>query len=251
MPSGGARYRGRIPNSPGVGPGPNIQESETTMNRGYGGFPYPTDLILRLYRKIIPSLRHRFARATTALHPKAQAQTPKFITEKGMDTAQYFSNSFNALVGRNSKFYLVNEADLEELGGVEYRALNALLWIIACVSLIIFNYKYYLTTNITYQYHLTIQLIALSIIAPYMSISRWRSDFEPPNLHRPFPTTWYSAFQVVSAYTTSGLSLVDQSLVPFQEAYPLLFVCAFLILAGNLAFVSIAFFNRLLLRLMI
>lgn len=91
---------------------------------------------------------------------------------------------------------------------------------------------------IAYQYHLILQLMALSIIAPYMSIPRWRSDFEPPNLHRPVPTTWYSVFQVVSAYTTSGLSLVDQSLVPFQEAYPLLFVCAFLILAGNLAFVS-------------
>lgn len=138
MPSSGARYRGRIPNSPGIGSGPIVQESATTMNRGYGGFPYPTDLLLRLYKKIIPSLRRRLARAATALQSKTQTQTPKFIADKGRDTAQYFSNSFNALVGRNSKFYLINEADLEELGGVEYRALNALLWIIASVSIISF-----------------------------------------------------------------------------------------------------------------
>ena len=34
------------------------------------------------------------------------------------------------------------------------------------------------------------------------------------------------------------MSLVDQSMIPFQRAYPMIFVMVILILAGNTAFVS-------------
>jgi hypothetical protein len=34
------------------------------------------------------------------------------------------------------------------------------------------------------------------------------------------PEDRFSLFQVVSAYTNTGTSLVDQSMVPFQTAYP-------------------------------
>ena len=47
----------------------------------------------------------------------------------------------------------------------------------------------------------------------------------------------FSAFQVVSAYTNTGMSLVDQSMVPFQRAYPMVLILPFIILAGNTAFV--------------
>lgn len=49
----------------------------------------------------------------------------------------------------------------------------------------------------------------------------------------------YSMFQVVSSYTNTGMSLVDQSMIPFQTAYPMIVVMIFLILAGNTAFVSV------------
>ena len=71
-----------------------------------------------------------------------------------------------------------------------------------------------------------------------MSMPRWRGDFEPPNLHRYVPPAWFAAFQVVSAYTNTGMSLVDQSMVPFQRAYPMVLIMALLILSGNTAFVS-------------
>lgn len=48
----------------------------------------------------------------------------------------------------------------------------------------------------------------------------------------------FSLFQVVSAYTNSGMSLVDQSMVPFQRAYPMVVTLIFLIVAGNTGFVS-------------
>ena len=42
--------------------------------------------------------------------------------------------SFNARVGHNSRFIGLSEGDHEELGGVEYRALTYLLWIVSGVS---------------------------------------------------------------------------------------------------------------------
>jgi Trk-type K+ transport system membrane component len=106
------------------------------------------------------------------------------------------------------------------------------------------------------QYHILSQLICFIIIAPYMAQGKWKSDFQPPALHKPVSSPWsglsmtstqransnrlarYSMFQVVSAYTNTGMSLVDTSLVPFQRAYTLLFPLIFLVLAGNTAFVS-------------
>ena len=44
--------------------------------------------------------------------------------------------SFEATVGRNSAFHMLTADELDELGGVEYRALNALLWIVGFVGFI-------------------------------------------------------------------------------------------------------------------
>lgn len=48
----------------------------------------------------------------------------------------------------------------------------------------------------------------------------------------------FALFQAVSAYTNTGMSLEDQSMVPFQKAYLMIIIIVFLILAGNTAFVS-------------
>ena len=42
--------------------------------------------------------------------------------------------SFDAVVGINSSFESLTKEQLEELGGVEFRALNALLWIVGIVG---------------------------------------------------------------------------------------------------------------------
>ena len=44
--------------------------------------------------------------------------------------------SFEAVVGRNSAFHQLTHDQLEELGGVEYRGLTALLWIVGAVCLL-------------------------------------------------------------------------------------------------------------------
>lgn len=42
--------------------------------------------------------------------------------------------SFQAIVGRNSRFHDLTEEQMDELGGVEYRALRVLLIIVVAVS---------------------------------------------------------------------------------------------------------------------
>jgi len=181
----------------------------------YGGFPGPVQLLLRLFRALFPGLERRLVRTVTL--PRTQTLQSTGVGTVGGEGKLQRYLTFDAVVGRNSRFHLLTDEHLRELGGVEFRALTALLWIVG-------------------GYHLGSQLLAFVVIAPYISTSRWRSAFEVPNLHRYVPPSWFAAFQVASAYTNSGMSLVDQSMIPFQKAYPMILLMAFLILAGNTAF---------------
>ncbi|ETW82205.1 potassium transporter [Heterobasidion irregulare TC 32-1] len=111
-------------------------------------------------------------------------------------------------------FYGLSDHDCEELGGVEYRALTALLWIVPA---------YAVGTLGT----------AFVVTAPYMSLARWRSNFQPPRQHRVINPVWYSIFEVIGAWANTGMSLVDQSLIPFQTAYPMLIFLIWVVIAGN------------------
>ncbi|RPD57724.1 hypothetical protein L226DRAFT_512491 [Lentinus tigrinus ALCF2SS1-7] len=188
--------------------------SRRTMHRGFGGFPMPHELLSRLFGRAFPQLERKLTRTITIPRTRTIASEHGTVAP-GARAVPYIS--FEAVVGRNSVFQALTREQLEELGGVEYRALTALLWIVAA-------------------YHIGLQLVAFIVIAPYMSIPRWHSDFIPPALHRAVPSTWFSAFQVVSSYTNTGTSLVDTSMVPFQTAYPMIVFMIILILAGNTAF---------------
>lgn len=104
------------------------------MTHNYGGFPYPTDLLLKLVRKLFPSVERRFVRTITL--PRSSSAVAG-NGQGGDSKAQYVS--FDAIIGRNSAFHMLTEEQLQELGGVEYRALTALLWIVAIVSPCIFK----------------------------------------------------------------------------------------------------------------
>ncbi|KAF4563220.1 low affinity potassium transporter [Pleurotus pulmonarius] len=186
------------------------------MHRGFGGFPMPHEIIAKLFRKFFPNVHHRLARTVTipltrtiTTHPDAHS------VAEGAKIVTYLK--FDAIVGRNSAFHFLTNEQLEELGGVEYRALNALLWIVGA-------------------YHIGVQLLSFVVIAPYMTQSRWKPAFVPPQLHKTLASPWFSLFQVVSSYTNTGMSLVDQSMLPFQQAYVMIIFMIFLILAGNTAF---------------
>ncbi|KIL68748.1 hypothetical protein M378DRAFT_70617 [Amanita muscaria Koide BX008] len=183
--------------------------------REFGGFPTPLEILRRVANRFFPSLNRRFRRTVTV------PRTMSLVSNRagalpGTKVVPYIS--FDAIVGRNSMFHRITSEQRDELGGTEYRALKALLWIIGA-------------------YHVVIQCICFTVIAPYISQPRWARNFVPPQLLKPINPVWFSAFQVVSAYTNTGTSLVDQSMIPFQTAYPMVVLMIFLILAGNTCFV--------------
>lgn len=91
------------------------QHSYSAMHSGFGGFPNPVSRAAQLLRHRLPTLERRLTmqRTTTlssALHPEQAGRSR---------TVNYIS--FDAVVGRNSKFKGLTTAQQEELGGVEYR----------------------------------------------------------------------------------------------------------------------------------
>ncbi|ETW74843.1 potassium transporter [Heterobasidion irregulare TC 32-1] len=184
----------------------------------FGGFPWPHEIISSLIKRFFPGLKRQLTRTVTM--PRTTTITSHHFHEPVSTLAKVVPYiTFDAVVGRNSEFRSLTNEQLEELGGVEYRALTALLWIVG-------------------GYHILVQMLAFTIIGPYMSIARWQPALGPPDQIRVVPPGWFSIFQVVSAYTNTGMSLSDESMVPFQQAYPVILVMVFLVLAGNTAFVS-------------
>ncbi|KAG9044583.1 low affinity potassium transporter [Tulasnella sp. UAMH 9824] len=120
-------------------------------------------------------------------------------------------------VGRNSAFLNTDELtdeQLEELGGIEYRALRALTWIVGL---------YWVGTQMA--------MFLIFVIYLYTS-SEW--DFVFEGQPRLVPKAWFAAFQAVSSYTGGGLTLVDQGMVPFASAYVMVIFQGWLIVAGSL-----------------
>lgn len=80
--------------------------------------------------RLFPSVQEKFSRtltipATTSFVPGHVAHAPE---EKA---APYLS--FGTVVGRNSAFHRLTKDQLAEVGGVEYRALNVLMWLVPVV----------------------------------------------------------------------------------------------------------------------
>ncbi|KAF8435126.1 cation transport protein-domain-containing protein [Boletus edulis BED1] len=218
-----------LPNTDQIGLG----QAQASSQTDFGGFPMPHKLLGMFFRSLFPGATNRLRKtvtipAKTALAGGEMGRTATITgatgnIPKGTKPVSYIS--FDVIVGRNSYFQMLTNEQLEELGGVEYRGLNALLWLVAL-------------------YHIGSQLVSFVVIAPYMTLPKWANDFVPPALTRSVATPWFSIFQVVSAYTNTGFSLVDQSMIPFQTAYPMILFMIFLIVAGNTGFVSVSLLSK-------
>lgn len=103
-----------------------------TKHRGFGGFPMPYELITRLIDHFFPSFKRQLTRTVTMPRTQTITSHRAGTITPGAIPVPYIS--FEAVVGRNSAFQQLSRDQLEELGGVEYRALTALLWIVGSVS---------------------------------------------------------------------------------------------------------------------
>lgn len=115
--------------------------SQRTKHRGFGGFPMPHEIISRLINRWFPDLRRNLTRTVTI--PRTQTITSQNASNliPGAKPVSYIT--FEAIVGRNSNFQQLTREELEELGGVEYRGLSALLWIVGGVSRVLLNLPSY------------------------------------------------------------------------------------------------------------
>ncbi|KAJ5819105.1 hypothetical protein N7474_004696 [Penicillium riverlandense] len=114
-----------------------------------------------------------------------------------------------SLISRNSQFHGLTSAERESLGGVEYKAVSFLSWI---VPIYLFMFLF----------------LGITGMGGWLSLNH-------PGLTRtnglaPF---WTGAFFAVSAFVNSGMSLLDANMTALQlNAYPLV-TLGMLILAGN------------------
>ncbi|CAO1616976.1 unnamed protein product [Parajaminaea phylloscopi] len=205
---------------------PLTRTATSAKDRGFGGFPTPIELAGKGLRAVLPGVRDRIVRSTTmqrsttiaSTHSLTRAGTEQTMgTTAGGKSAPYLS--FDVNVYGNSMFHSLTEAQRDELGGVEYRALDLLAKIVPL-------------------YWFGVQMSMVVLVAPYLASSaydKYRPVFQSQGSYEP-DTTWFWFFSVTSAYSNTGMSLIDTSMIQMADAYLPLTAMGFLILVGNTAF---------------
>lgn len=214
----------------------------------------PHEIFSSVLHKFFPSLERRIKRTVTI--PVSQTLTSHHLEGAQQATRSRPVNyiTFNAMVGRNSTFRDLASEQIEELCGIEFKALNCLVWIVPCVcflhrpSSLLLNLHCFIVLPNTPAFlvcsHHTIHVsstVETILCPPQSPFKSFTSVVRVSLLLREsylILLSRFSLFQVVSAFTNSGFSLVDQSMVPFQQAYPMVIGLVFLIIAGNTGYVS-------------
>lgn len=118
----------------------------------------------------------------------------------------------SGIMSRNSHFHHLTEEEREQLGGYEYRAVILLSWLVPA-------------------YFILFQLLGCIGLGAYVAINK-------PMVTRAngLDPWWVGAFNAVSAFNNSGMSLLDANMVAFQKSDYMLITMGLLILAGNTAY---------------
>ena len=121
--------------------------------------------------------------------------------------------SWQPTVGRNSFFVNLTEDQREELGGIEYRALKTLAWVLV---------------GFFFGFH----ILGIICLTPWILTTQWGSVITEDGQGRP----WWGIFTAASAFNDLGLTLTPDSMVSFQQAVFPLLLMTFLIIIGNTGF---------------
>lgn len=175
---------------------------------GLGGFPGPVALLAAAARAAAPGV-------TDKLKKSLEVETERHASHDSL-----LSGLAGRLrVWRNGYFDTdeLSEDDVEKIGGAEYRALRLLSYLVP--AYIIFT-----------------QALSLLLFVPWLDATgAYKGVFAGAEggQVRPVNLWWFGVFQVMSAYTGGGMSLVDAGMVPFRGAWAMIVGIAFCILAGN------------------
>jgi len=93
----------------------------------------PHELISSIVHKFFPILERKIKRTVTI--PVVRTLTSHHVEsgQQAVGSRPVPYITFDALVGRNSTFHDLTREQIEELCGVEFKALNCLVWIVPCV----------------------------------------------------------------------------------------------------------------------
>ncbi|KAF8756681.1 TrkH protein [Rhizoctonia solani] len=161
---------------------------------------------------------------TTRMNPSAQLPShqsgyggfPMPHELIGQGIKRFFPRTMTiTLVGRNSQFHDLTQEEQENSAVLSTEPWALFYGLFQCTTLV---------SNFSASWSL--HLIRVCPNGPLSFVNSSIATF--PHL--------FSAFQAVSAYTNTGMSLIDQSMVPFQTAYPMIIILFFMIVAGNTAF---------------
>ncbi|CAG8306166.1 unnamed protein product [Penicillium salamii] len=135
-----------------------------------------------------------------------------FTQESEVDSMPYLS--WNATIGRNSTFVGLTEAQRDELGGIEYRALKTLAVVLIC-------------------YMVGFHLIGITCLVPWiLRAGKYGGYIDSIGLSR----TWWGIFTSGSATNDLGFTLTPDSMSSFSDAVFPLLLMSFLIVIGNTGF---------------
>lgn len=93
--------------------------------------------ISEISQKLFPQLHQKVKRTVTMPRTATLLPADTIHTSRGPHEASMVVPylSFPTIVGKNSTFHGLTEDQLEELGGIEFRALNMLMWAVPLVWL--------------------------------------------------------------------------------------------------------------------
>ena len=112
---------------------PSVTRKPDARLSGFGGFPTPFEIVRSAVQHVFPKTSQGLTQ-TMSLPRTATIGGRGTIEPTDTRTKEVPYISFTATVGRNSHFTGLTEEQMNELGGVEYRALRVLLFIVIGVS---------------------------------------------------------------------------------------------------------------------
>ncbi|KAG5518705.1 hypothetical protein PMAC_002674 [Pneumocystis sp. 'macacae'] len=136
--------------------------------------------------------------------------------------------SYQPTIGRNSAFVTLTKEQRDELGGIEYRALKLLCWILVCY--------YFLIHIFAATCFLIFSVFAKSYkeaIIDSLASPSWWAFFTSASLFNDFGI---KAFSFVFDLCFLGMTLNATSMVKYRQSSFVLILGSFLIIAGNTAF---------------
>ncbi|KTW32362.1 uncharacterized protein T551_00452 [Pneumocystis jirovecii RU7] len=136
--------------------------------------------------------------------------------------------SYQPTIGRNSAFVTLTKEQRDELGGIEYRALKLLCWILVCYYVLIHVFAaicFLLFSVFAKSYK---EAIIDSLASP-----SWWAFFTSASLFNDFGI---KIFRIIFCLCPLGMTLNATSMVKYRQSNFVLILGSFLIIAGNTAF---------------